>query len=118
MNLPAVFSDHMVLQREAPVPVWGTSAPGEIVTVSFAGQTKTAAADTNGQWSVRLDPLPASAESREMTVTGSVRDPQAKPGDGPLIHRIQDVLVGEVWVGSGQSNMLTPVAVGTLHPFR
>ncbi len=90
----APFGDRMVLQREMAVPVWGSAAPGAAVAVTFAGQTKSATADANGRWQVKLDPLPASAENRPLTLTsGSARTV------------IQDVLVGEVWVCSGQSNM-------------
>jgi len=88
----AVFADRMVLQRECPVNVWGTAAPQESVTVEFAGQTKTAAADAQGNWLVRLDPLPASAEPREMAVTGAAAGTPVK---------VRDVLVGEVWVCAG-----------------
>jgi sialate O-acetylesterase len=100
-----IFSDQMVLQREMPVPVWGTAVPGEVVTVTFAGQSKTATAETNGHWMVRLDPMPACAEPRRMTVTGSIPDPKTKTGAEQLGHKFENVLVGEVWVGSGQSNM-------------
>ena len=104
LALPTVFSSHMVLQREMPVPIWGTAASGATVTVAFAGQTKTAAVDAKGAWRVRLDPLPASAESRTMTIAASPADTNQ-----PSL-TIEDVLVGEVWVGSGQSNMQTPVS--------
>lgn len=85
-----VFGSHMVLQRGMPVPVWGTAAPGEAVTVRFAGQEKKTQADANGRWSVKLDAL--------------------KEG-GPFVLQIgslsfDDVLVGEVWLGAGQSNMV------------
>ncbi len=92
--LPPVLSSHMVLQRDRPVPVWGTAAPGEQITVEFAGQKKTAVADAQGQWQVRLDPLPASEEPRAMVVAGASGKKE-----------LNDILVGEVWVGSGQSNM-------------
>lgn len=95
VKLSKVFTPHMVLQRGMAVPVWGTAAPGEKVTVSFAGQSKTATADDKGTWSVKLDALQASAEPRVLTV-----------GD----KKIDDVLVGDVWVGSGQSNMDMTVA--------
>ena len=62
--LSKVFSDNMVLQREMPVPVWGWGEPGEKVTVKFKDQEKTAIADTDGKWIVRLDPLKASAEAQ------------------------------------------------------
>ena len=90
IKLPAIFGDHMVLQRDAAAPIWGTAAPGESVTVEFAGQKQTATADAKGQWMVKLAPLPASAEPREMKV-------------GSLVFR--DVLVGEIWLAGGQSNM-------------
>ena len=96
VRLPGVFSDHMVLQRELRVPVWGTAAPGEEVTVAFAGQTRKAKAGADGQWKLTLEPMAASAEPRELTVSGAAGSPAVK---------IADVLVGEVWVGSGQSNM-------------
>jgi sialate O-acetylesterase len=90
VKLPSVFTDHLVLQRDQPVPVWGRAAPGETVTVEFAGQKKTTQADAAGKWMLKLDAMPASAEPRVLKA-GSVS--------------IQDVLVGEVWLASGQSNM-------------
>jgi len=83
----------MVLQRERPVPVWGWAAPGETVTIVFAGQRNTATAGADGKWTVTLAPLPASGEPRELTVAG----------DG--MTTVKNVLVGEVWVCGGQSNM-------------
>lgn len=98
-RLAAPISDHMVLQREKPVAIWGWADAGEAVTVSFAGQAKSATAGADGKWTLRLDALKASAEPRTLTVTGK---------DG---HRLEvtDVLVGEVWLGSGQSNMAMTV---------
>ncbi len=90
VKLSKVFTPHMVLQRGMDVPVWGTAAPGEKVSVAFAGQTVSATADDKGAWRVKLAPLTASAEPKVLTV-----------GD----KKIEDVLVGDVWVGSGQSNM-------------
>ena len=72
VKLAALFSDHMVLQREQPVPVWGWAKPGEAITVEFAGQKKSAQADAKGRWLVRLDPLAASAEGRELVDRKSV----------------------------------------------
>jgi sialate O-acetylesterase len=92
VRLPAIFSDHMVLQRDAAVPVWGWAEPGEKVTVSIAGQTKKATADATGKWSLKLDKL-AAGEALTLVVTGKNK----------II--VNDVLVGEVWLGSGQSNM-------------
>ena len=93
VKLPPLISSHMVLQRDMAVPVWGTAAPDEEVTVEFAGQKKSAHADGDGRWSVKLAAMPASAEPRTMTIRA-----------GNTL-TLDDVLVGEVWVGSGQSNM-------------
>jgi sialate O-acetylesterase len=90
VKLPAIFRDHMVLQRDVSVPVWGQADAGSEVTVRFAGQSKTAIADAEGRWEVRLDPISANNEPREMRIGNSV---------------LRDVLVGEVWLCSGQSNM-------------
>lgn len=92
VRLPTIFSDHMVLQRDAIVPVWGWAEPGEAVTVSIAGQTKKAIADATGKWSVKLDKLSAG-EALTLVVSGKNKI------------TVNDVLVGEVWLGSGQSNM-------------
>ena len=92
VKLPPVFSDHMVLQREIAAPVWGTASPGEEITVSIAGQSKSTKADDAGKWRVKLDPL-------------KVGDPLTLTVKGKNTVTINDVLVGEVWVGSGQSNM-------------
>ncbi len=93
----AVFGDHIVLQRERPVLIWGEAGPGEAVTVEFAGQRKSATATPAGQWRVQLDPLPASAEARTLTVRGT------------NTVAFSDVLVGEGWLCSGQSNMGKPL---------
>ncbi|MCX7008164.1 MAG: sialate O-acetylesterase, partial [Kiritimatiellaeota bacterium] len=93
LKMGAPFSDHMVLQRDTAVPVWGTAAPSEIVTVEFAGQKKTVTADASGKWLVKLDPLPANGEPRALKVNSLV---------------LADVLVGNVWLCSGQSNMGFP----------
>lgn len=92
VKLPPILSDHMVLQRETPVNIWGTAAAGERVSVRFEKQEKQATADNDGRWSVKLDPLTAGGPF-ELTVTGT------------NTIKLSDVLVGEVWVGSGQSNM-------------
>jgi len=102
LKLPSVFSDHAVLQRDMPVPVWGTAGAGDEISVEFAGQKKMAKADASGKWGVKLDAMPASAQPRELKVTGSTTP------SGAIT--LKDVLVGEVWVGSGQSNMANPVA--------
>ncbi|MBE3069474.1 MAG: 9-O-acetylesterase, partial [Planctomycetes bacterium] len=95
VRLPTVFSEHMVLAREMAVPVWGWADAGEKVTVKFADQTKTATAGADGKWMVRLDALKAADAPAEMTVTDGA-------GKATVV---KDVLVGEVWLGSGQSNM-------------
>ncbi len=88
-----LFRDHMILQRDMTVPVWGTADAASKVTVAFGGQRKEAVADANGRWMVRLDPLPANAVPSELLITG-----------GNTV-TIKDVLAGEVWLASGQSNM-------------
>lgn len=109
IRLPRVFGSHMVLQQGQPVPVWGWAAPNEEVTVEFAGQKKSAKADAGGAWSVELDPMPASAEPRTMTVSTSGA-PSANPQSALHNPQFTDVLVGEVWLCSGQSNMEFPVS--------
>lgn len=98
--LPAIFSDHMVLQRDKPVPVWGWAAPGDEVTVEFAGQSRRATAGGDGRWKLELTPLTAAADARPFVV---------KAARGGTI-TVNDVLVGEVWLGSGQSNMAMQVS--------
>jgi len=93
LTLPAIIGDHMVLQQKQADPIWGWDAPSTRVTVAFAGQSHTAVAGADGKWMVKLDPLPANAVPQSMTVSGS------------SIKQIKDVLVGEVWICSGQSNM-------------
>ncbi|MFT5110104.1 MAG: sialate O-acetylesterase, partial [Pseudoalteromonas tetraodonis] len=93
LKLPAVIGDHMVLQQKQSNPIWGWDVAGTEVSVSFAGQTKTAKAAEDGKWTVKLDPLPANSEPVVMTIAGTTT------------RELQDVLVGEVWMCSGQSNM-------------
>ena len=94
VKLPSVFSDHMVLQQGQKLPIWGWADPGEAVTVSVAGQSYTTEADKNGAWSLRLKKtLKASKSPVTFTVKGS------------NTIDFKDVLVGEVWLCSGQSNM-------------
>lgn len=93
VRMPPVFGRGMVLQRELPVPVWGTATPDEKVTVSFAGQKLTATAGKDGKWMVKLAPLKASKKGQTLTVKGT------------NTLTFEDVLVGEVWLASGQSNM-------------
>jgi sialate O-acetylesterase len=93
LKLPAIIGDHMVLQQKQADPIWGWDTPGSNVTVSFAGQTKTAKADASGKWTVKLDPMPANAQPATMTIKGS------------STRELSDILIGEVWICSGQSNM-------------
>ena len=92
VKLAGAFGDHMVLQRDAPVHVWGWADAGESVTVRFSGQTKTAKAGADGAWRLVLDPVPAGGP-HELGVSGTDT------------LTVSDVLVGEVWLCSGQSNM-------------
>lgn len=94
VKLPALISDHMVLQAGMPVRIWGKADPGEAVRVAFQGQTVATKAAENGRWEAWLRPLTA-AGPLEMTVNEVT---------------IHDVLVGEVWLGSGQSNMEFPLS--------
>ena len=87
-----LFSNHMVLQRDIAVPIWGTSAAGEKVSVAFGEQEKVTTADKYGNWTVKLDPLKVGAWG-ELTISGKNSI------------TLKDVLVGDVWLGSGQSNM-------------
>ncbi|MDD4538444.1 MAG: sialate O-acetylesterase [Lentisphaeria bacterium] len=91
--LPATFADNMLLQRDKPLPVYGRAKPGEKVVVAFAGQRQEGTADAAGVWRVTLAPLAASAEGRDMTVTG----------ENSIV--LKNVLVGDLWLASGQSNM-------------
>lgn len=92
VKLPPFFSDHMVLQREGKAPIWGTAEAGEKVTVTFRGDAKQATADADGKWRVEFNGLKAGGPD-ELTIAGTNNI------------TLTDVLVGEVWVGSGQSNM-------------
>ena len=98
VTLPSVLSPGMVLQRDKPVPVWGQAAAGEKIKVTFAGQTRETSASAEGKWLVRLDPLAANATGQTLTVQGNNKI------------ELADVLIGEVWLGSGQSNMEWPVS--------
>ncbi len=96
-SLAPAFGDNMVLQRNQPVPVWGKSEAGETISVQFANQTNSATADTAGNWKVLLAPLSASTEPRSLTVTGRSS------------RHFTNILVGEVWLAAGQSNMEFPL---------
>ncbi|MCU0794338.1 MAG: discoidin domain-containing protein [Akkermansiaceae bacterium] len=95
----SLFQNGMVLQRDRVVPVWGQADPGAEVKVEFAGQSKTATADAAGRWMLRLDALATNAEGQMLKMTS-----------GTEVVEVADVLVGEVWLGSGQSNMQWSIA--------
>jgi sialate O-acetylesterase len=92
VTLPGLFTDHMVVQRDLPVHIWGKAVPDEAVTVTFRGGTQSAKADNLGRWSVYLAP-------------GAAGGPFGMTVRGNNTIAFQDVLVGDVWVASGQSNM-------------
>ena len=96
VRLPALFGDHMVVQRDMPIHVWGWAAPGEAVSVAFRGETAVTAASLDGRWEVYLEPTEAGG-------------PYALAINGENSIRLTDILVGDVWVGSGQSNMQWPL---------
>ena len=95
IELGAPFTDNAILQRDKALPVWGWSKPGTTVTVEFAGQKETAKAGADGKWMLKLKPLKASAAPAEMIISDS---------EGKRV-ALKNVLVGEVWHASGQSNM-------------
>jgi sialate O-acetylesterase len=109
VRLAGIFADHMVLQRDRPLRVWGWADKGEGVTVEFAGQTAKATGGADGTWSVTLGPLAASAHGRELRVQSA--------GQNIVV---SDVVVGEVWHASGQSNMAMTVGsmAGELEPVK
>lgn len=103
VTLPRILSDHMVIQRDLPVHVWGMASPGEQVSVTFRDETRAVTANRLGRWSVYLKPG-AAGGPYAMTVHGTGT---AAPGESasPNMIELKDVLVGDVWVASGQSNM-------------
>lgn len=98
LKLASVFSDHMVLQREKPISIWGQATPSSTVSVAFAGQSKSTIAQADGSWQIQLDQMQASSEPRKLVVSSLGRTIE-----------ISDVLIGEVWLLGGQSNMEMPL---------
>lgn len=98
VSLAPLFTDGAVLQRDKVVPVWGRAAPGERVTVTFAGQTHRAAPGPDGRWMVLLEPMEATAEGAVLTVAGK------------NTLTVRDVVVGEVWLCAGEANMEWPLS--------
>ena len=93
-----LFQSNMVLQRDKPIRIWGWAAVGEKVTVSFAGQTKTTTADKDRAWKVSFPALPTNSTPQKLTVQGK---------DETLT--LKNILVGDVWILGGQSNMEHPL---------
>ena len=93
-RLAKIFTDHSVLQRDMAVPIWGWTDPQTEIQVEFAGQVKNSSSDQAGKWMIKLDPLAANAKGRQLKVTAV--------GTSVIL---KDILVGEVWLASGQSNM-------------
>ena len=100
VRLPKVFGDHMVLQQKSQVAVWGWADAGEDVSVTLGGATATAKAGADGKWRVQLA-TPEAGGPHELAVNGKNEV------------KLTDVLIGEVWIASGQSNMEWPVAAST-----
>ncbi|MBW4891501.1 sialate O-acetylesterase [Mucilaginibacter sp. HMF5004] len=94
IRLPKIIADNMVLQRNQPVPVWGWVRPAQQVKINFSGQTKTAVANSEGYWKIMLNPMPANDKDQQMIITSDT---------SKII--LKNILIGEVWFCSGQSNM-------------
>ncbi len=101
VKLPSVIGDHTVLQQGKPIPVWGWADPGEKVTIRMSGQERNTRAHDDGRWQVVFPPLQPGNEPLEMSVRGE---------RGAEIS-VRDILVGEVWICSGQSNMEWPLSL-------
>jgi len=100
IELGAPFADNAILQREMSVPVWGWSKPDTTITVEFAGQKKSSTSGKDGKWMIKLDPLKANATAQEMIISDSAGNKRV----------LKEILVGEVWFASGQSNMQWPAS--------
>lgn len=99
-KLPKIFSDHMVLQREADIPIWGFATPGAQVTVSIYGNSQSCLTDQNGEWSLRLGQMKAGGPYELKVYENNSETPAIT---------YKDVLIGDVWFAGGQSNMEWPV---------
>src|SRR5690606_36580229 len=97
LSLASVFGDHMVLQQKMPIPIYGTADAGEEVTVTLEEDKRTVTADNYGTWQVELPPLNAGGPYR-LEVRSATKKIQ-----------IRDILVGEIWLAAGQSNMAFPL---------
>ena len=94
MPLAPLFQDHAVLQRDVPLPIWSTAAPGTQITVNLATHAAITTTSTDGRWLLRLPALPVGGPH---TLTASA--------EGQPTQTCHDILIGEVWIGTGQSNM-------------
>ncbi len=90
VSLPNIFHDHMVIQRQQPIRVFGRAAPGEVITVEFTGESGKSEADSDGKWRVQLPAVAADRSPREMIVRGQ------------NTITLSDILVGDVWLLGGQ----------------
>ena len=94
LTVASPFTDNAVFQRDKSVPIWGTAVAATTVTVTFGEQTKSSVAENNGKWMVQLGPMPANFKPQTLEVS-----------DGINNNSFSNILVGEVWICSGQSNM-------------
>ena len=94
LKIPAIIGNHMVLQQKQADPIWGWDTPGAKITVTFVGQIKSAETGADGKWMLKLDPIPANDKPQSIKISDGIQNIE-----------IEDVLVGEVWMCSGQSNM-------------
>ena len=93
VKMPLIFGNHMVLQQDANIAIWGWADAGEHIEITFAGQNVKTTANADGTWQVKLKPVKTKKRGETLTITGKNK----------LVY--SDVLVGDVWVASGQSNM-------------
>lgn len=100
LELASLFKDHSVLQRDADVPLWGWSEPNDEISVEFSGQRVTTQANPEGNWTLKLKPMKADANAQDLVVQSKLKKKTV---------RLTDMLVGDVWLCTGQSNMVVPV---------
>ena len=106
VTIPKILSSHMVMQRELPVHVWGMASPGQVVSVTFRGETRSGIADPLGHWSLYLKPGAAGGPF-SLTVTPGPSAAQQE-NQSPIV--LDDIMVGDIWLASGQSNMEFPLS--------
>jgi len=112
------FRDNAVLQQKTPLSVWGASLPGAKVTVSFGGQTKTADADDNGSWRVILEPMDAvKLQSVNDCPAGRTMTVVCEKDGRKAVKKIENVILGDVWLCAGQSNMAGKMRTNTTRHF-